>query len=123
MWHTEISKEDSSEKVNRAMRTGIYFNPSTNEVTSVTDADVPPRSQWQHVSDDSRLGLLAIRELVLERGLADDPTTVYWYLPQPAEAVKPLPGCDAPARPTNAGPLARLRAALPGAGRPPVAVR
>ena len=106
------------------MRTGIYFNPSTNEVTSVTDADAHPGAQWQHVSDDSKLGLLAIRKVVLERGLVNDLTTVYWYLPQPPEAIKPLLGCDVPAaRPTNAGLLARLRAALPGAGRPPVAVR
>lgn len=92
---------------------GVYFNRVANEVMSVTDTARQPGPQWLHVSDETRLGLLAIRKLLAERGLAPDPTAVYWYLPQPLETAQPPLGCDSAAtRPTNARLLARLRATL-----------
>ena len=77
-----IGKEDGTEKASYEMRTGICFNRTTNEIMSVTDADDHPGPQWQHVTGETRLGLLAIRKLLVERGLVDDATVVYWYMPQ-----------------------------------------
>lgn len=106
------------------MRTGIYFNGTTNEITSVTDADGHPGPQWHHVSDDVGLGLLAIRQLLVERGLVGEGTTVYWYLAQPEEATSLVLPCEPVAEENaNGGTLTRLRAALRGARRPPLSVR
>lgn len=99
--------------MSRENRIGVYFNRAANEVMNVTDASGHPGPQWLHVSDETRLGLLAIRKLLAERGLARDPAAVYWYLPQPLETTQPPLRCDlAATRPTNTGLLARLRTAL-----------
>ncbi len=100
------------------MKTGIYFSHTENEVMSVTEADARLGPEWLHVSDESRLGLLAIRRLLAEDSLVADPNVVYWFMPQPV-AETPALGCDAPStRPDHRGPLARLRTALRGARSP-----
>ena len=110
--------------MSREIKIGVYFNRTANEVMSVTDAAGHPGPQWLHVSDETGLGLLAIRKLLAERGLASDPTAVYWYLPQPPETTQPALRCDVAATPpTNTGLLARLRAGLRDARRPSVPAR
>ena len=101
------------------MKTGIYFNRTVNEITSVVDGDRHPGPQWLHVSDETGLGLLAVRVLLVEAGLVDDPTQVYWLMPQPEVDTKPILLCDsAAARPTDDGLLLRLRGSFRGARRP-----
>ena len=110
--------------MSREKGTGVYFNSTANEIMSVTDAAGHPGPQWLHVSDETGLGLLAIRKLLAERGLARDPTAVYWYLPQPLETTHPPLRCEfAATQPTKTGLLARLRAALRDARRPSVFIR
>jgi len=63
------------------MLTGIYFNKDLNEVRSVglgQDEEPLADSDWVRVSDDPRLGLLAIRRLLSEQGLVADPRGVDW---------------------------------------------
>lgn len=104
------------------MKTGIYFNRTKNEVMSVTDGDARPGPEWLHLSDEPRLGLLAIRELVKEAGLVADLSEVYWHLPQVVEEAPAL-SCDPPPVPlTKRGPIARLNAILRGPRRPPFPV-
>lgn len=62
--------------------TGMYFNPATHELVPVglsRDEKVSPGSGWVKISDDPRLGLLAVRDLLVRKGLVNDPHTVYWY--------------------------------------------
>ena len=63
------------------MLAGIYFNKNLNEVHSVglgQDEEPLTDSDWVRVSDDPRLGLLAIRRLLTEQGLVADPRGVDW---------------------------------------------
>ena len=58
---------------------GIYFNRKTREVVSINggqgDFDL---SGWARVSDDPTLRLLAVRELLLAKGLIRNDRAVYW---------------------------------------------
>lgn len=67
------------------MKTGIYFNAATCEITSVGPEDEPPGEAWRHVHEDHRLGLLTIRELLRDAHLVEDVRAVYWYFPQSAD--------------------------------------
>ena len=101
------------------MKTGIYYNDITNEITSVTSGALPSEAGCTHLTDDAQLGLLAVRAMLIDRGLADDGTAVYWHLPQPEEVGGPALRCDAAARRQSAaGWLGRLRALLRGNRRP-----
>ena len=103
------------------MNSGIYFNPTTKEITSVTDGDIGLEGDWTYLTKDARLGLLAVRSILRERGLVDDDTAVYWYLPQPSEATESVPRCDLDiARRPSAGWRNRLRAAFRVIRRPPI---
>ena len=105
------------------MKTGIYFNPATCEITSVGPKDEHPGEAWRHVHEDHRLGLLTIRELLREAHLVEDVRAVYWYFPQPADAVS-MVFCDddAAVAPPRAGLTSWLRSALHRKRRPPKAL-
>ncbi len=78
------------------MKKGMYFNQITKEITSVTTGDLPSESGWTHVTDETQLGLLAARAILVDRGLVDDDSAVYWHFPQPIEANQPLFLCQEP---------------------------
>ncbi len=90
----------------------VYFNPNTKEIT--LGYGPPALSQpWTCVSADASLGLLAIRQLLVEEGYVEHPEVVYWHLPQPVVETKMPVGCEvneSEARP--AGPVAKLRSAF-----------
>lgn len=98
------------------MKTGIYYNDITKEITSVTNGDLPSEVGWRQLTDDPRLGLLAVRAFLVERGLVDDDTAVYWHLPQPKQAGGPALFCEPPEKKTN-GRLGRLWSGLRGDDR------
>ncbi len=58
---------------------GIYFHPETREIRRVTNGRADPGDGWIRISKDDTLGLLAARNLVEERKLVDDVTTVEWF--------------------------------------------
>ncbi len=58
---------------------GIYFHPETSELRRVTNGRADPGDGWIRISKDDTLGLLAARNLVEERKLVDDVTTVEWF--------------------------------------------
>ncbi len=58
---------------------GIYFHPETRELRRVTNGRADPGDGWIRISKDDTLGLLAARNLVEERKLVDDVTTVEWF--------------------------------------------
>ncbi len=101
------------------MKTGIYYSDITKEITSVTNDALPSEDRWTHLTDDAQLGLLAVRAILVDRGLVDDVTAVYWYFPLPKEAGGPALQCDAAGtRQSALGWLGRLRALLRGNRRP-----
>ncbi len=60
---------------------GIYFSSARNEVfakTSETES-LPDDVSWIQVSNDTSLGLMAIRKLVVDRGLVTEGGTIYWH--------------------------------------------
>lgn len=58
---------------------GIYFNRKTREVISINGhEDRLDLKGWVKISDEPSLGLLAVRELVMEKRLAKDARDVYW---------------------------------------------
>ncbi len=66
------------------MQRGIFFRTETNEVLSVGgDGDELPGDGWQSLTDDPALGLVSIRALLVEQGLAAEATAAdaYWYMP------------------------------------------
>ncbi len=66
------------------MQRGIFFRSKTNEVLSVAgDGDELPGDGWQLLTDDPALGLVSIRSLLVEQGLAGESTAsdAYWYMP------------------------------------------
>ncbi len=78
------------------MKTGIYYNDITKEITSVTNSDPPSEAGWTHLTGETKLGLLAVRAIVVGRGLVDDEKAVYWHLPQPKQAGGPALVCEPP---------------------------
>lgn len=75
------------------MQQGIYFRSRTSEVTAVTDeTDTLPGAGWERVAEDTRLGLVAVRHLLIERGLVDaeGAIPVYWRMVRHAGEVKRL---------------------------------
>ena len=103
------------------VKTGIYFNGSTNEITSAIDTEQALGQEWLQVSDDRGLRLLAVRKLLVERGIVEDPTTVYWRMPQPTDKPKLAVACEPESveRPRH-GPLRMVRSIFRGPGRPAV---
>ena len=83
------------------MKTGIYYNNMTQEITSVTNGDLPSEAGWTHLTDESQLGLLAVRAILVGRGLVEDDTAVYWHLPQPEQAGGPALVCEPPDKNTS----------------------
>ncbi len=68
-------------KVN-GMSPGIYFNVAFHEVLAVglsKDEAFPEQDGWTKVSDNPRLGLLAVRQLLVGKGLVSDPRKVDWF--------------------------------------------
>ena len=103
------------------MRTGIYYNDATKEITSVTNGALPSEAGWTHLTDETQLGLLAVRSILTDRGLVNDDRAVYWHFPQPEQAGGPLPllRCDvAGTRRSAGGWLGSLRGLLKGNRRP-----
>lgn len=101
------------------MKPGIYWNPETMEITRITSNEAPPRGEWQHITDDTGLGLIATRRLLRGKGLVDEPNGVYWHMPQQND--EPMahlyPACDVVDRPESA--IARMREAVTGMFRRP----
>lgn len=65
------------------MDTGIFFKASSKEIVrALTSDERPSADEWAQVSDDSALGLVEIRSLLIERGLVDERESiaVYWRL-------------------------------------------
>lgn len=64
---------------------GIYFSESKCELVSHTSDDLPPGSDWEQISDDPTLGLVAARTLAVQRGLltSEAAAELYWFMPQP----------------------------------------
>ena len=60
---------------------GIYFNSASKEIFARSSLATPlPESEgWAKVSDDPRIRLLAVRELLTIDGFVDDPRPVDWY--------------------------------------------
>ena len=58
---------------------GIYFHPEAREILRVSNGRADPGDGWIRISKDDTLGLLAARNLVEERKLVDDVTTVEWF--------------------------------------------
>ncbi len=60
---------------------GIYFNSASKEIFARSSLATPlPESEgWAKVSDDPRIRLLAVRELLAIDGFVDDPRPVDWY--------------------------------------------
>ena len=77
------------------MKTAIYYNDITKEITSVTDSDLSSEAGWTLLTDEADLRLLAVRAILAERNLVEDVTAVYWHLPQPTQAGGPALICDA----------------------------
>ena len=101
------------------MRTGIYYNDARKEITSVTNGALPSEAGWTHLTDETQLGLLAIRSILTDRGLVGDDRAVYWHLPQPEQADGPPLRCDvAGTRQSAASWLGSLRALLKDNRRP-----
>ena len=70
------------------MQTGIYFRRETAELARVTaEQDGLPGDGWERLTDQSELGLVALRALAVERRLADEHTAhdVYWHMPRPKD--------------------------------------
>lgn len=87
----------------------VYFNRNTNEVTLGYGPPVL-KQPWICLSENASLGLVAIRQLLVEGKYVDDPRAVYWHFPQSIEETKILTRPEVPeseVRPR--GPLARLR--------------
>lgn len=97
------------------MKTGIYYNAITKEITSVTNDTLPSDAGWTHLTDETQLGLLAVRSILADRGIVDDDRAVYWHLPQPEEAGGPPLRCYVAGTQLSAASwLVRLRALLKG---------
>ena len=60
---------------------GIYFNSVYDEIfaRASEDTELPDAENWVKVSDDARLGLVAIRTLLIEDGLTTDSPAVNWH--------------------------------------------
>ncbi len=75
------------------MQQGIYFRSRTSEVLAVTNTtDTLPGADWERVAEDSSLGLVAVRTLLIERGLVDavGAIPVYWHIARPTGEAKGL---------------------------------
>ena len=108
-------QEKGSRKRSREMNTGIYYNNITKEITSVTNSDLLSEAGWRQLTDDPQLGLLAVRALLVDRGLVDEDTTVYWHLPQPDQAGGPALVCaQTETEKKTGGRLSRLWSNLRG---------
>lgn len=60
-------------------RDGIYFNRKTKEIVSTNGhVDGLDLKGWVKISDNPRLRLLVVRELLLEKGLIRNERAVYW---------------------------------------------
>ncbi len=102
------------------MINGIYFNKTTNEVMTITDTDDHPGKEWLRVVEETGLGLIAIRNLLADRELADDPAAVYWHMPQPEESTDSFFCADGPVvEHAHVGLLSRLIDTVRGGRRPP----
>lgn len=78
------------------MQKGTYYNRITKEITTITSGDLPSETGWTLLTDETRLGLLAARAMLVDRRLVDDESAVYWHFPQPLEANEPLFLCQEP---------------------------
>ncbi len=60
---------------------GIYFNSERNEVFAklCEEDSLPGEVSWVRVSFETKLGLMAIREIVVRQGLVNDKETIYWH--------------------------------------------
>ena len=81
------------------MKTGVYYNKSTEEVISISAGDEEPGDGWVHVSDEPEFRLVPVRALLVKRGFVRNAQGVYWHMPQPEEDTGSffdgLPSCAA----------------------------
>ena len=60
---------------------GIWFNTQTKKVLRVNSPyykDEVAKPEWEFLTDEVNATLVQVRELAVERGLTDDPTSVTW---------------------------------------------
>ncbi len=58
---------------------GIYINKSTQKVKRIGIGTIPPNgSEWEQLSDDPNLTLVAIRDLAQQKKLATGSEQVVW---------------------------------------------
>jgi hypothetical protein len=60
---------------------GIWFNTQTKKVLRVNSPyykDEVAKPEWEFLTDEVNATLVRVRELAVERGLTDDPTSVSW---------------------------------------------
>lgn len=66
------------------MEHGTYFRAETGELLTVPDgADAPEGGGWERVTDETGMGLVGLRRLLLDRGLIDEAGAqdIYWSMP------------------------------------------
>ena len=97
---------------------GVYFNPDSKEITIGGPDEPALEPAWVRISDDNTLGLISVRQLLVERGFVDDASLVYWYFPQATEEPTIPPPCEVPPKGRSRGGLfGKARSALFGGGR------
>ncbi len=58
---------------------GIYLNPSEGKVVRITSPYwFPEEPDWVYVTSEVNATLLAIRDMIREQSLSDDPGSVTW---------------------------------------------
>lgn len=58
---------------------GIYVNPSEGKVVRITSPYwIPEEPEWKLVTNEPNATLLAVRDMIKERGFMNDPSEVSW---------------------------------------------
>ena len=58
---------------------GIYYNDSEEKVVRITSPYwFPEPPEWIMLTDEANATILAIREIIRERGLSENPDRVTW---------------------------------------------
>ena len=65
------------------MRPGTYYRPASRELAVILGDEAPPGRGWQPLTGRTDLGLVALRALLVERGVVGnrDVRAYYWHMP------------------------------------------